>query len=64
MQLRRGGPWDEVARAEGQRLFDLAQLDLWDAISTILEPGLDRASLETKVTHVLLILNSPACTQR
>ena len=34
---------------EGQRLFDLAQLDLWASLARALDPGLDRASLTTKV---------------
>jgi hypothetical protein len=55
MQLRRGGPWDEVARAEGQRLFDLAQLDLWASLLCALrlpspkEPTMDRVALKAKV---------------
>lgn len=47
--LLKAGPWDDLARAEGQRLFDVAQLDLWASLQSALEPTLDRAGLKANV---------------
>ena len=49
------GPWDEAAKAEGRRLFDLAQMDLWASLHSALQlpspkmPDMDVNALKSKV---------------